>query len=151
MLAVMVVFSGCSRSDNSTAKKGAGAGGPPVPVLVTKAIEANVPVQVSAIGNVMPCSTVTMRSQITGKLQEVHFKEGQTVKKGDLLFTIDPRPAQAALDQTKANLARDAAQLENLKLQLEREKKLFDSKLVSREEFDNACAAMDVQQGIMHA
>ena len=151
MLAVMVVFSGCSRSNNSTAKKGAGGGGPPVPVLVAKAIEKNVPVQVSAIGNVTPCSTVTIRSQITGKLQEVHFKEGQTVKKGDLLFTIDPRPLQVALDQAKANLARDAAQLENAELHFEREKKLFDSKLVSQEEFDNARAAMDVQQGIRQA
>src|SRR5205807_1695684 len=81
-----------------------------------------------------------IRSQITGKLQEVHFKEGQTIKKGDLLFAIDPRPLQAALDQAKANLARDAAQLENAQLHFEREKELLDSKLVSQEEFDNARA-----------
>src|SRR6185369_15974644 len=151
VLVATVVFIGCSRRENSTAKKGAGGGGPPVPVLVAKAVETNVPVQVSAIGNVTPCSMVTIRSQITGKLQEVHFKEGQTVKKGDLLFTIDPRPAQAALDQAKANLARDAAQLENAKLHFDREKKLFDSKLVSQEEFDNARAEMDVQHGILQA
>jgi multidrug efflux system membrane fusion protein len=151
VLATMVVFSGCSRSGKSAAKKGAGGGGPPVPVLVAKAVETNVPVQISAIGNVTPCSVVTIRSQITGKLLEVHFKEGQTIKKGDLLFTIDPRPAQAALDQAKANLARDAAQLENAKIQFDREKKLFDSKLVSQEEFDNARAAMDVQQGVTQA
>src|SRR5947208_887506 len=78
VLVATVVFIGCSRSDNYTAKKGAGGGGPPVPVLVAKVVETNVPVQVSAIGNVMPCSMVTIRSQITGKLQEVHFKEGQT-------------------------------------------------------------------------
>jgi len=151
MLAITVVFTRFSRSDNSTAKKGAGGGGPPVPVLVAKAVEKNVPVQVSAIGNVTPCSTVTIRAQITGKLQEVHFKEGQTVKKGDLLFTIDPRPLQAALDQAKANLARDAAQLENAKQHFDREKRLFDSKLVSQEEFDNARAEMDVQEGIVQA
>jgi multidrug efflux system membrane fusion protein len=73
------------------------------------------------------------------------------VKKGDLLFTIDPRPPQAALDQAKANLARDAAQLENAKITFEREKKLFDSQLVSREDFDNARATMDVQEGILMA
>ena len=151
VLAATVVFSGCSRSDKSGAKKGAGGGGPPVPVLVAKAVETNVPVQISAIGNVTPCSAVAIRSQITGKLQEVHFKEGQTVKQGDLLFTIDPRPAQAALDQAKANLARDAAQLENARIQFAREKKLFESKLVSQEEFDNARAAMDVQQGVRQA
>ena len=146
-----VIFSGCSRSDDSTAKKGASGGGPPVPVLVAKVVETNVPLQISGIGNVTPCSTVTIRSQIAGKLQEVHFKEGQSVGKGDLLFTIDPRPPQSALDQANANLARDAAQLENTKIQFEREKRLFDSKLVSQEEFDNARAAMDVQQGIMQA
>jgi len=152
VLATLGVFScGCSPGSNSTAKKAAGGGGPPVPVLVTKAVEKNVPVQVSVIGNVTPCSTVTIRSQITGKLQEVHFKEGQSVQKGELLFTIDPRPLQVALDQAKANLARDAAQLENAKLHFEREKGLLDSKLVSQEEFDNARAAMDVEQGIMQA
>ncbi len=150
--AILVVLSGCSQSDNSTAKKAAGgAGPPPVPVLVAKAVEKNVPVQVSAIGNVTPCSMVTIRSQITGKLQDVHFKEGQSVKKGDLLFTIDPRPQQSALDQAKANLARDAAQLQNAELHFKREKKLFDSNLVSQEEFDNARAALDVQQGILQA
>jgi len=81
----------------------------------------------------------------------VHFKEGQSVKKGDLLFTIDPRPQQSALDQAKANLARDAAQLQNAELHFKREKKLFDSNLVSQEEFDNARAALDVQQGILQA
>jgi multidrug efflux system membrane fusion protein len=149
MVAFMALFSGCSRSDNPTSKKGAGGGGPPVPVLVARTVEKNVPVQVSAIGNVTPCSTVTIRSQITGKLQGVHFKEGQTVRKGDLLFTIDPRPLQVALDQANANLARDAAQFENMRQHFEREKKLLDSKLVSQEEFDDARAAMDVQQGIM--
>jgi len=94
---------------------------------------------------------VTIRSQITGKLQEVHFKEGQTVKQGDLLFTIDPRPLQVVLDQAKANLARDAAQLEYAELHFAREKMLFNSKLVSQEDFDNARAARDVQQGILHA
>src|SRR2546426_5397761 len=64
------------------------------------------------VTGVQTCS-LPICSQITGKLQEVHFKEGQTVKKSELLFTIDPRPPQAALDQAKANLARDTAQLEN--------------------------------------
>jgi multidrug efflux system membrane fusion protein len=151
VLVVMMSSSGCSRSNDSKAKKGAGGGAPPVPVLVAKAVETNVPVQISAIGNVTPCSTVTIRSQITGKLLSVHFKEGQTIKKGDLLFMIDPRPSQAALDQATANLARDAAQLENAMIQFNRAKELFESKLVSKEEFDNARATMDVQQGVMLA
>ena len=64
-----------------------------------QAVETNVPVQIDPppVGHVMPYSTVTIRPQIGGILSEVHFQEGQEVKKGDLLFTIDPRPAQAAL------------------------------------------------------
>ena len=79
------------------------------PVLVAKAVETNVPVQISAIGNVTPCSAVTIRSQITGKLQEVHFKEGQAVKTGDRLFTIDPRPFVDA-ESGEGELKRDEAQ-----------------------------------------
>jgi hypothetical protein len=71
-----------------------------VPVLVAKAVATNVPVQIDPppVGHVMAISTVTVHSQIGGIISEVHFKEGQEVKKGDLLFTIDPRPSQAALD-----------------------------------------------------
>lgn len=151
VLVNMTVFSGCSRNGDSKTKKGAGGGAPPVPVLVAKVVETNVPVRVSAIGNVTSCSTVTIRSQITGKLLSVHFKEGQTVKKDDLLFMIDPRPSQAALDQANANFARDTAQLENAQIQFKRNKELFDAKLVSQAEYENARAVMDVQQGIMLA
>ena len=78
--------------------------------------------QVRAIGNVQPYSKVTIRSQITGQLLKVHFQEGQEVKKGDLLCTIDPRTGQAALGQANANLARDEALLENARIEFDREK-----------------------------
>ena len=87
-----------------------------------------------------PVSTVAVHSQIGGILQTVHFKEGQEVKKGDLLFTIDPRPLQAALEAVKAALARDQAQLANAKIQFDREQKLLDQKLVSQDEFDTSKA-----------
>ena len=84
------------------------------PVLVAQAVETNVPVQIEPppVGHVMPISTVTIHSQIGGMISQIHFKEGQEVKKGDPLFTIDPRPSQAALDQARANLERDSGQLE---------------------------------------
>jgi len=131
MLAAVALAAGCSRG--SVAKTVAG-----VPVLVAQAVATNLPVRIDPppVGHVMPISTVTIHSQIGGIISEVHFKEGQEVKKGDLLFTIDPRPMQAAL-------ARDQAQLENAKIQFDREQKLFDQKLVSQDEFDTSRSARD--------
>jgi multidrug efflux system membrane fusion protein len=132
---------GCSGG----AKQTAGS----VPVLVARAFTTNVPVRIDPppFGHVMPISTVAVHSQIGGILQKVHFKEGQEVKKGDLLFTIDPRPSQAALEAAKAALARDQAQLENAKIQFDREQKLLDQKLVSQDEFDTSKAGYDTLTG----
>jgi multidrug efflux system membrane fusion protein len=140
-----VLASGCSRS----AKKEA----PGAPVLVAKSVGTNVPVQIDPppVGHVVPISTVTVHSQIQGMISEVNFKEGQEVKKGDLLFTIDPRPSQAALDAARADFARDQAQLENAKIQFNRERKLFDQKLVSQDEYDTSKAGMDALAGTVAA
>ncbi len=138
-LAATVFLNGCSRGD-SQAKKG----GMPVPVLVAQSVEKNVPVQIHAIGNVTPISKVTIRSQITGKLESVNFREGQPVKTGDLLFTFDPRPPQAAL-------ARDQALLENAKIQFVREQKLFDQKLISQDEYDTSKATRDTLAATVQA
>jgi multidrug efflux system membrane fusion protein len=82
----------------------------PIPVTVSTAIQKTVPVQLRAIGNVQAYSTVTIKSKVGGELVRVHFTEGQDVKKGAPLFTIDPRPYEAALKQAEANLDRDLAQ-----------------------------------------
>ena len=146
VVATMLV-NGCS----GDAKKGAGDAG--APVLVAPAVETNVPVQINPppVGHVMPYSTVTIRPQVGGILNQVHFQEGQEVKKGDLLFTIDPRPVQAALATTRANLARDRAQRENAKIQFGREQKLFEQKLISQDEFDTSKAGLDALEGTVAA
>jgi multidrug efflux system membrane fusion protein len=146
VVATMLV-NGCSGG----AKKGAGGAG--APVLVAHAVETNVPVLIDPppVGHVMPYTTVTIRPQIGGVLSEVHFQEGQEVKKGDLLFTIDPRPTQAALDAARANLARDQALLENAKIQFDREQKLFDQKLVSQDQFDTSKAGLDTLEGTLQS
>ena len=146
-LAAAILANGCSRGG------GTAGGGPGVPVLAAQAFTTNVPVQIDPppVGHVAPYSTVTVRPQIGGILSEVHFHEGQEVKKGDVLFSIDPRPAQAALAAAKAALARDRAQLENAKIQFEREQKLFAQKLVSQDEFDTSRAGMDALQGTVQA
>jgi multidrug efflux system membrane fusion protein len=107
-----------------------------VPVLVTTAEHKTVPVQIRAVGNVEAYSTVSVKSQVTGVLTQAHFKEGQNVKKGQLLFTIDPRPLESVLKQSEANLARDAAQLENAREQARRYDELVKKNFVSKEQYD---------------
>jgi multidrug efflux system membrane fusion protein len=142
---------GCSDQAAPSPKQGKGAGGAPVPVLAGKVVEKSAPVQITAVGNAQPYTQVAIRAQITGQLSKIHFQEGQTVKRGDLLFTIDARPAQANLDQVQANLVRDKAQLENAQVDFDRQKKLFDSKISSREDYDKAQAALDALRGTVLA
>ena len=109
---------------------------PPVPVTAGTVIQKTVPVQIRAIGNVEAYSTVSVKSQIGGELIRVHFKEGQDVKKGDLLFTIDPRPYEAALKQAEANLTKDTAQLENAREEVRRYAELVKKGYVAQEQYD---------------
>ena len=124
----LALAAGCSRAP--TVKPTA-----PVPVLTARAVAKSMPVLIDPppVGHVLPLSTVTIRPQISGLITAVNFHEGQEVHKGDLLFTIDPRPAQATL-------ARDQAQLENAQIQFDREQKLFAAKLISQDEFDTSKA-----------
>src|SRR5262245_7837423 len=97
---------------------------PPVPVTVTEATTHDVPIFLDALGTVQAFYTVSVRSQVDGKLTSVPFQEGQQVHKGDTLAVIDPRPFQAALDQAVAKKAEDAAQLVAAIKDLERAKQL---------------------------
>jgi multidrug efflux system membrane fusion protein len=115
--------------------------GPPprmqkVPVTSATVIQKAIPVQLRAIGNVEAYSTISVKSQIEGVLIRVHFKEGQYVNKGDILFTIDPRPYEAALKQAEANLAKDTAQLENARVEVNRYAELVKKGYVAQEQYD---------------
>ena len=123
------------------------------PVLVTQAYTTNLPVQIDPppVGHVMPVSTATIHSQIGGIISEVHFKEGSEVKSNDLLFTIDPRPSQAALDQARANLERDSGQLEYQKANYSRDQKLLAAKIISQDQFDTDTASRDAATGTVAA
>src|SRR5665213_2916593 len=90
------------------------------PVGVPRAISGDINVTLNALGTVTPLATATVRPQVGGMLVKLNFTEGQTVKAGDVLAQIDPRPYQAALDQTRGQLARDAATLANAKVDLAR-------------------------------
>jgi multidrug efflux system membrane fusion protein len=130
---------------------GRGRGGEAVPVLVVTAVQKSVPVQLRAVGNVEAYSTVSIKSQVTGALQKVHFKEGQDVKEGQLLFTVDPRPLEAALKQAEAALVRDSAQLRNLREQVKRYAELVEKQYVSREQYDQIKANADAAEAVVDA
>lgn len=108
----------------------------PVPVASGTVSQKTVPVQIRAIGNVEAYSTVSIKSQIGGELIRVHFKEGQDVQKGNILFTIDLRPYEAALKQAEANLAKDIAQLENARENVRRYAGLVKKGYVAQEQYD---------------
>ncbi len=133
-LALALLFSGCRGGDAGQSFGGRG----PVPVLVAKAIRKTVAQRLHAIGRVEAYSTVEIKSQISGQLMHVHFKEGQEVRKGDLLFTIDPRPFEAALNQATAALNRDQAQKAQLANNFSRYETLLKEGVGSRQQYDEA-------------
>ena len=108
-----------------------------VPVLVASVVQRDVPIFLEGLGNVLPLATVQLKSQVDGRLDTVAFKEGQTVKKGDLLAQIDPRPFAIQLHNAEAALARDSAQLRNAQLNLERYKTLRTQALIPQQQVDD--------------
>jgi multidrug efflux system membrane fusion protein len=143
LIAALALANGCAPKDPAQAKR------PAVPVLTAQAFTTNVLVRIdpAPVGHVLAYTTVTVHSQIGGMISAIHFQEGQEVKRGDLLFTIDSRPSQAALDQARAALQRDSAQLEYARINFDREQKLFDQKLISRDELDTNKASLDALTG----
>jgi len=112
-----------------------------VPVAVAPVVEKSMPFLIRTIGNVVASSTVSVRSRIGGALQEVHFREGGEVTKGQILFVIDPRPYEAALNQVEALLARDRALLEKAEADLRRFSELVKDDYISLEQHDQARAS----------
>jgi multidrug efflux system membrane fusion protein len=105
--ALVATLAGCRKPPSASAS----AGPPAAPVKVAAAALRTLPVEVKTIGNVEAYRTISVKSQITGTLMKVHFKEGEEVRQGQLLFEIDPRPYQEAIKQIEANLTRDKAVL----------------------------------------
>ncbi len=116
--ALLGLFAGCQQQKGPAA---APAGPPPVPVTVATATQESVPFELRVVGSAMASETVQVKSQVAGQIVAVHFKEGQNVAKGALLFEIDARPYQEALKQAEAALARDRAQLRQAEANLARD------------------------------
>jgi multidrug efflux system membrane fusion protein len=115
----------------------------PVPVIATTVQEHDVPIVLTGLGTVTALNTAAVRSQITGLLVSVDFKEGQLVKKGDLLAQIDPRSFQAQLDESEATLAHDQVHLKNGEVNLQRFNELVKQDSVAVQLRDNQQAAVD--------
>ena len=138
LLAVGIVV--YARSDRDQAPEAATL--QPVPVIATTVQQHDVPIMLTGLGTVTALNTATVRSQITGLLISVDFKEGQSVKKGDLLAQIDPRTYQAQLDQAEATLGHDQVHLQNGQLNLQRYSDLAKSNSIALQQVDNQRAAV---------
>ncbi|MDN3515915.1 MAG: efflux RND transporter periplasmic adaptor subunit [Candidatus Brocadia sp.] len=129
---VIVIFSASCSSERE--EKQAIPTGTPVTVAVVE--QKDIPIQIRTIGSVEAYSMVSVKTRVEGELTRVYFKEGQEVKKGELLFLIDPRPFKASLSQSEANLARDTAQMKKAEADARRYEELFRSGVASRQEID---------------
>ena len=118
-----------------------------VAVSIATVKQGDIVVRIPGLGTVTPLTTVTLKAQISGIMQKVNFKEGQMVKKGELLAEIDPRPYQAALDQAKAALARDEALLADAQLDLKRYEDLIKQDSVSQQQVDTQRATVGQDTG----
>lgn len=171
-----LLITGCTKSGGDAAGPGAGPGGGgasgggpgggrggrsgDVPVLITKVAQQNVPVEIQVVGNVEAFATITIRSQVGGELTKVLVREGDYVKADQPLFSIDPRPTQALLSQTNANLLRQKAVLSQLQAQMARDQaqaaynrnqadryqKLFEQGIMSKDQTEQTAAAAGVSQ-----
>jgi multidrug efflux system membrane fusion protein len=143
----------CSGEAVQSTPPGGGRGGAQnaaVPVATALVAEKPIPLELNVIGSVEAFSTVAVRAQITGALTSVNFKEGDDVRKGQALFTLDRRPLEAALEQARANLQRDTAQAANAKAQAQRYQDLAARGIATKEQVDTtttAAAALEATLG----
>jgi multidrug efflux system membrane fusion protein len=150
---VAAAGAGCHKQEGTAAQHAAAAAAaaqerPPAAVVVAPAVAQDVPVYLDEIGKTVASEFVTIRPQVGGKVTQIHFKDGASVKKGDLLFTIDPRPFQAALNEKKAQLAQAKATLSWAQSELKRVQGLSGTGAISAQEIEskqNAVAVADAQ------
>jgi membrane fusion protein, multidrug efflux system len=122
-----------------------------VPVTVARVEQKNVPMQIRAIGSVQPVSTVAVRCLVGGQLTRVWFREGDDVRRGQMLFTIDPRPYEATLLQAQANLARDEANQKNAESEAARYAGLVQKDYVTKEDYERMTAGAEAAKATVAA
>jgi multidrug efflux system membrane fusion protein len=153
-LAIFLI--GCSSSASNTPQPTGGRGGrgqqgQVVPVAIAKAELHDLPIVLTGLGSIEAFNTVTIKSRIDGQLVHVAFKEGQQVRKGDLLAVIDPRPYEVQLGQMQANLFKDQAALKDAALNLERFQALFKEGVISKQQLDTQGSQAGQLEGAVRA
>ncbi len=150
LLLVTSFFAACTASSTKTSTARANAQ-QTIQVTVATVQQQDLPIYLNGLGSVTAFYTVNVKSRVDGQLLDVKFREGESVKKGDLLAVIDPRPYQALLDQAQAQLFRDQASLRDAQLNFTRDQSLFqDSGAVSQQQVDTQKATVDQLQGTVH-
>ena len=133
-----LAFAGCRQEAPAAFER------PPAPVAVAAAVTRDVPVYLDEVGRVAAQEVVSVQPQLSGRITRVHFRDGAHLRRGDLLFTIDPRPFQAQLDAAEATLAQARAALDLARIQFTRATTLIETKAISQEEYDLKKNAVDV-------
>jgi multidrug efflux system membrane fusion protein len=154
LLALMLALAGCSgqnpQASSKSSKKG-GPGGMAVSVAVAKVSTMDLPVYLSGLGSVEAFNTVVVKSRIDGQLVQINFREGQEVKKGDLLAVIDPRPYQVALAQMEATLYKDQSALKDAKLNMDRFAGLVKDGVIPQQQYDTQVSLVGQLEGAVRA
>jgi membrane fusion protein, multidrug efflux system len=136
---------GCAKQQAAPAAR------PAIPVVVAKVSQKAMPIQLTGIGNVEAYATISIRAQVAGEMVDMYFKEGDSVKKGQLLFKIDPRPYEAALAQAQATLARDKAVAANSRAQSERYVALRQAGVVAASDAETYSSSADAAAAVVAA
>src|SRR5262252_1748634 len=152
MAVLLLLWSSCQSSSTDAEKKAMAAAPHAVPVTVAAAAQQDLPVYLSGLGSVTAFNTVSLKSRVDGQLVQVNFREGQQVKKGELLALIDPRPYQVQLSQAQAMLFRDQAQLRDAQLNYGRFRYLLNqSGAMSQQQVDTQRATAEQLEGAVRA
>jgi membrane fusion protein, multidrug efflux system len=142
VLGALTGVAACSGSQAQPVVR-AGGGQPAVPVTITKVVQKDVPIEITAVGSAEAYSSVAIRAQLTGELTSVNFQQGDDVQAGQVLFNLDQRPLEATLHQAEANLARDTAQQNNAKAQAQRYLDLAQRGLATKEQLGTTAATAE--------
>src|SRR5262245_29267727 len=141
---LLMVGAACSKKEASTPP-------PPPEVQVAEVVQKDVPIYIELVGSTLGSEDVEIRARVEGYLVSINFTEGSFVRKGQLLYKLDPKPFEVAIDQAKANLATAQAALEKTDNDVARFRPLFERQAVSKQELDNALSAQEAAKAQVDA